>query len=133
MNFEDYGSIVATKCRIILCGYLLEKLKVDGSCYKWFNQNKYKKLNNKGHNHSTNTPQTLHSIYWWELQTKKLNHKGLVYKLNYPTIKNSQYKIVLLHLIVSMTMSLNKLKSWTPLFYFYHYLSLFLLILVNHA
>ena len=56
--------------------------------FKWFNKNQCKWIYNKGHNHSTK----LHSIYWWKLYIKRLNHKGLVYKLNHPSIKENLTK-----------------------------------------
>jgi hypothetical protein len=46
--------------------------EIDWECYVVL-QNKYKNSYNKGYNHPTNTPQTLHSIY-----IKRLNHKVLV-------------------------------------------------------
>jgi hypothetical protein len=52
-------------------------------------------------------PQVLHSIYWWELQPKRLNSKGLVNKFNHSTIEKSLKRFPSspssLHLIVSMT------------------------------
>jgi hypothetical protein len=59
---------------------------------KWFN----KIIINKYTIRVITTLKILHSIYWWELQSKRLDHKGLVYKFNHSTIKESQYKIVLL-------------------------------------
>jgi hypothetical protein len=64
-------------------------------------------IDNKGHNHST-TLQYINMKYI-------LNHKGLVYKLNHPTIEENLTSKCpssppSLHLIVSRTMSSNKLK-----------------------
>jgi hypothetical protein len=56
---------------------------------KWLNRNKYKWTYNKGHNHSTNTPLNI----LIRITTQEAYHKGLVYKLNHPTIEESLNKM----------------------------------------